>query len=58
MYCNFQSPKSQSLIYQEKEKLIAKLTEDYKNECEENYKMVENLKTLQDLNTKLSKYIF
>lgn len=58
MYCNFQSPKSQSLIYQEKEKLIAKLTEDYKNECEENYKMVENFKTLQDLNTKLSKYIF
>jgi len=43
------------LIYQEKEKLIAKLTEDYKNECEENYKMAENLKILQDLNIKLGK---
>lgn len=50
-----QSPKSQSLIFQEKEKLIAKLTEDYKNECEENYKLTENVKLMQDLNTKLSK---
>lgn len=49
-----QSPKSQSLINQEKEKLITKLTEDYKNECEENYKLAENVKCLQDLNTKLS----
>lgn len=52
---NLQSPKSQSLIYQEKEKLIAKLNEEYKNECEENYKLVENIKTLQDMNSKLSK---
>ncbi|KAL5245443.1 hypothetical protein ACI65C_012853 [Semiaphis heraclei] len=49
-----QSPKSQSLINQEKEKLIAKLTEDYKNECEENYKLAESVKHLKDLNTKLS----
>ncbi|XP_016662205.1 interaptin isoform X2 [Acyrthosiphon pisum] len=49
-----QSPKSQSLINQEKEKLIIKLTEDYKNECEENYKLAENVKYFKDLNTKLS----
>ncbi|VVC44049.1 Hypothetical protein CINCED_3A008045 [Cinara cedri] len=48
-----ESPKSQSLIYQEKEKLISKLTEDYKNECEENDKLSANIKTLQDVNSKL-----
>lgn len=52
-----QSPKSQSLIYQEKEKIISKLTDDYKNECEENYKLAENNKILQDLNKNLSKYL-
>lgn len=45
------------MIYQEKEKIIAKLSEDYKNECEENYKLAENVKTLQDINTKLSNYL-
>ncbi|KAL4131608.1 hypothetical protein QTP88_008900 [Uroleucon formosanum] len=49
-----QSPKSQSLINQEKEKLIIKLTEDYKNECEENYKLAESVKYFKDLNAKLS----
>ncbi|XP_026816304.1 uncharacterized protein PFB0765w-like isoform X1 [Rhopalosiphum maidis] len=49
-----ESPKSQCLINQEKEKYITKLTEDYKNECEENYKLAENVKYLKDLNTKLS----
>ncbi|XP_025408109.1 uncharacterized protein PFB0145c-like isoform X2 [Sipha flava] len=49
-----ESPKSKSLICQEKEKIIAKLSEDYKNECEENYKLAENIKTLQDINTNLS----
>ncbi|KAF0772968.1 putative leucine-rich repeat-containing protein isoform X1 [Aphis craccivora] len=49
-----ESPKSQCLINQEKEKYITKLTEDYKNECEENYKLAENVKYLKDLNIKLS----
>ncbi|XP_027840643.2 putative leucine-rich repeat-containing protein DDB_G0290503 isoform X1 [Aphis gossypii] len=49
-----ESPKSQCLINQEKEKYITKLTEDYKNECEENYKLAENVKYLKDLNIKLN----
>ncbi|XP_050432035.1 putative leucine-rich repeat-containing protein DDB_G0290503 isoform X2 [Adelges cooleyi] len=49
-----ESPKSQSLIYQEKDKVIAKLTEDYKNECEENYKLAESNRLLEELNVKLS----
>ncbi|XP_025202114.1 putative leucine-rich repeat-containing protein DDB_G0290503 isoform X2 [Melanaphis sacchari] len=49
-----ESPKSQCLINQEKEKYITKLTEDYKNECEENYKLAENVKYLKELNTQLS----
>ncbi|XP_050542279.1 golgin subfamily B member 1-like isoform X2 [Daktulosphaira vitifoliae] len=49
-----ESPKSQSLIYKEKEKLINKLTEDYKNECEENDKLADKIKQLDNLNNKLS----